>query len=86
MIDRGLMDELLGFHASYNTRRLANDKHSSPDYTHGIFQSIGFKEFHEYLVLGEQDRQGEQGKKLYQQGVEAMKLVGRLWMEREWVE
>ncbi|KAK4295066.1 hypothetical protein Pmani_032349 [Petrolisthes manimaculis] len=88
MIDRGLVDELLDFHASYNTKRLANDILSSPDYTHGIFQSIGFKEFHEYLVLGEEDRQGEQGKKLYQEGVEAMKLATRRYSKKQlrWIK
>lgn len=29
----------------------------SQDYQHGIFQSIGFKEFHEYLTTGEDMRQ-----------------------------
>jgi hypothetical protein len=27
-----------------------------PDYTKGIFQSIGFKEFHTYLTLSEEER------------------------------
>lgn len=29
----------------------------SADYTKGIFQSIGFKEFHAYLVLPEDEKQ-----------------------------
>ena len=32
------------------------------DYTHGIFQSIGFKEFHDYLLQDEKERQTELGK------------------------
>lgn len=31
----------------------------SPDYTKGIFQSIGFKEFHAYLILSEEERASE---------------------------
>lgn len=31
----------------------------SPDYTKGIFQSIGFKEFHAYLILSEKERASE---------------------------
>lgn len=31
----------------------------SPDYTKGIFQSIGFKEFHAYLILPEEERASE---------------------------
>ena len=31
----------------------------SPDYTKGIFQSIGFKEFHNYLILPEDERRSE---------------------------
>jgi len=31
----------------------------SPDYTKGIFQSIGFKEFHTYLILPEKERASE---------------------------
>jgi len=31
----------------------------SPDYTKGIFQSIGFKEFHTYLILSEEERASE---------------------------
>ena len=36
------------------------------DYTIGIFQSIGFKEFHEYLLLTEEDRQSNSGKETFQ--------------------
>ncbi|CAB4055784.1 miaA [Lepeophtheirus salmonis] len=40
MIQRGLLDELEDFHRRYNLKRS-----TSSDYTIGIFQSIGFKEF-----------------------------------------
>ena len=40
----------------------------SPDYTHGIFQSIGFKEFHSYLLLSDEERESASGEKLLKQG------------------
>jgi len=43
MIQRGLIDEI---------KQLRSDTlegHSVPDYTQGIFQAIGYKEFHDYL-------------------------------------
>lgn len=38
------------------------------DYTTGIFQSIGFKEFHEYLILPEEEKHSERGKLLFEKG------------------
>lgn len=56
-----------------------NDKetrhHSDGDYSQGIFQSIGFKEFHEYLIQPETARDTASGRALYQKGVEALQLV-----------
>ncbi|EGI58458.1 tRNA isopentenyltransferase, mitochondrial [Acromyrmex echinatior] len=59
----------------------------SPDYTKGIFQSIGFKEFHTYLILPEKERVSEKGKKLLQQGIDDLKLVTRRYAKRQdkWV-
>lgn len=39
------------------------------DYTLGIFQSIGFKEFHQYLLLSIQERQTDTGKQLFAEGI-----------------
>uniref|UniRef100_A0AC11CPZ0 tRNA isopentenyltransferase 1 n=1 Tax=Ovis aries TaxID=9940 RepID=A0AC11CPZ0_SHEEP len=47
MLAAGLLDELRDFHKRYNEKKVAEN---SQDYQHGIFQSIGFKEFHEYLI------------------------------------
>lgn len=77
MIQRGLLKELLDFHAAYNSRRL-KEGGTAADYTKGIFQSIGFKEFHEFLILPEEERDGEKGRRLYEAGVAAMKLVRRV--------
>jgi len=38
------------------------------DYTLGIFQSIGFKEFHDYVTLSEVERKSEAGQKLLLEG------------------
>jgi hypothetical protein len=39
------------------------------DYTTGIFQSIGFKEFHEYLLIPEEEKISDKGKAMFQKGV-----------------
>ena len=67
MIDAGLLKELSEFHEAYNKNRLSDDtQHAS--YEDGIFQSIGFKEFHDYLTSGTDDE------KLFAEAVERMKL------------
>ena len=38
------------------------------DYTLGIFQTIGFKEFHDYLLLSAEERQTARGRTLLQEG------------------
>ncbi|EHB13693.1 tRNA isopentenyltransferase, mitochondrial [Heterocephalus glaber] len=47
MLAAGLLEELRDFHRRYNQK---NSSENSQDYQHGIFQSIGFKEFLEYLI------------------------------------
>ena len=63
MLDRGLIEELAQFHEGYN-RTPTN----SNDYTRGIFQAIGFKEFHDYLSLNPTERNSEQGAKSFAEG------------------
>ncbi|XP_071535710.1 tRNA dimethylallyltransferase isoform X2 [Panulirus ornatus] len=81
MIKRGLLQELKDFHSSYNIKRLKDGE--PPDYTKGIFQSIGFKEFHEFLILPEEERETEKGKRLYEAGVIAMKLATRQYTRKQ---
>ncbi|XP_025990811.2 tRNA dimethylallyltransferase isoform X2 [Solenopsis invicta] len=57
MMEAGLVRELLDFHRRYNEQRIKSN--TSPDYTKGIFQSIGFKEFHTYLIQSEEERASE---------------------------
>ncbi|KAI9556374.1 hypothetical protein GHT06_018948 [Daphnia sinensis] len=82
MMSRGLVDELADFHHLYNARRL-QDQIKEPDYTIGIFQSIGFKEFHEYLVLPSSERTQDVGRRLLQQGVEALKIRTRRYARKQ---
>jgi tRNA A37 N6-isopentenylltransferase MiaA len=62
--------------------------YSEPDYTKGIFQAIGFKEFHQYLLLSEEDRNSEKGSKLFHAGVDALKLVTKRYARRQlrWIK
>jgi hypothetical protein len=39
------------------------------DYATGIFQTIGFKEFHEYLTLADVERESERGRQLFNAGL-----------------
>ncbi|XP_037802016.1 tRNA dimethylallyltransferase-like [Penaeus monodon] len=86
MIERGLLQELKDFHADYNRQRLKEGQLA--DYTKGIFQSIGFKEFHQYLVLPEEEQQTEAGKKLYEAGIAALKQVTRRYSRKQlkWIK
>ncbi|XP_052096390.1 tRNA dimethylallyltransferase-like [Mytilus californianus] len=86
MIDKGLLTELQDFHKQYNSSRIKDN--NEVDYTHGIFQSIGFKEFHDYLLLPDVKRDTEKGKQLLQKGIEEMKLVTRRYARTQvrWVK
>uniref|UniRef100_A0A8C4Z607 tRNA dimethylallyltransferase n=1 Tax=Gadus morhua TaxID=8049 RepID=A0A8C4Z607_GADMO len=81
MLSAGLMEELRDFHERYNQRRLQED---SQDYQHGIFQSIGFKEFHQYLTAPEDSGQRET---LRDKGTEALKNATRRYarQQNKWV-
>ncbi|XP_063243063.1 tRNA dimethylallyltransferase-like [Bacillus rossius redtenbacheri] len=81
MLEQGLVKELLEFHRQYNQERMASG--AQPDYTVGIFQSIGFKEFHDYLILPEAERNADRGKELFEKGVEDLKLATRRYARRQ---
>lgn len=59
---------------------------SRQDYQHGIFQSIGFKEFHEYLI-SEGNCSPETSALLLQKGIQALKQVTKRYARRQnkWV-
>ena len=66
MLDRGLIDELSKFHDEYN--RTHAESEQSYNYTRGVFQAIGFKEFHDYLLLSDTERKSENGEKVFANG------------------
>ncbi|KAM6903804.1 tRNA dimethylallyltransferase [Lycodopsis pacificus] len=58
----------------------------SQNYQHGIFQSIGFKEFHDYLTAPESSSQQENDA-LRDKGIEALKIATRRYARKQnkWV-
>ncbi|XP_054911869.1 tRNA dimethylallyltransferase isoform X2 [Poeciliopsis prolifica] len=82
MLATGLLEELRDFHLRYNRQKVQD----SQDYQHGIFQSIGFKEFHDYLTAPESSSQQEKNK-LRDKGVEALKIATRRYARKQnkWV-
>lgn len=80
MIEEGLLDELEDFHRLYNEERIKSEQ---PDYTKGVFQSIGFKEFHNYLLLNPGDRASEVGKKLFEESVTNLKIATRRYARKQ---
>ncbi|XP_017881069.1 tRNA dimethylallyltransferase-like [Ceratina calcarata] len=81
MVETGLVQELLDFHRRYNEQRF--NSNTAADYTTGIFQSIGFKEFHDYLVLSEEERQEKKGEELLKKGIDDLKLVTKRYAKKQ---
>lgn len=53
------------------------------DYTKGIFQSIGFKEFSPYFLLPEEEKNSDKDEKVLEQCVEVLKLVTRRYARKQ---
>ncbi|XP_019367919.1 PREDICTED: tRNA dimethylallyltransferase, mitochondrial [Gavialis gangeticus] len=83
MLAAGLLEELRDFHRRYNQQKVAEN---CQDYQRGIFQSIGFKEFHEYLVT-EGKCSPEASSVLLEKGIQALKQVTKKYARRQnkWV-
>ncbi|XP_015504593.2 tRNA dimethylallyltransferase [Parus major] len=83
MVAAGLLEELRDFHRRYNQEKVAENRQ---DYQHGIFQSIGFKEFHEYLI-SEGNCSPETSALLLEKGIQALKQVTKRYARRQnkWV-
>ncbi|KAM4872316.1 tRNA dimethylallyltransferase isoform 2-T2 [Thomomys bottae] len=84
MLAAGLLEELRDFHRRYNEKKVAEN---SQDYQHGIFQSIGFKEFHEFLIT-EGKCTPETSNQLLKKGIEALKQVTKRYARKQnrWVK
>jgi len=87
MIAEGLLGEMQVFHEEYNKKRVegaaADEENNSADYTLGIFQSIGFKEFHNYLKLDTEEQKGPLGQKFFEEGKEQMMLATRQYARKQ---
>ncbi|KAF7644011.1 hypothetical protein LDENG_00229290, partial [Lucifuga dentata] len=83
MLSAGLIKELGDFHVRYNQQKV---QERSQDYQHGIFQSIGFKEFHDFLTAPESSTK-QQKDALRDKGIEALKIVTRRYARKQnkWV-
>ncbi|XP_013876564.1 tRNA dimethylallyltransferase [Austrofundulus limnaeus] len=83
MMSAGLIQELRDFHIRYNQQKVQDD---SQDYQNGIFQSIGFKEFHNYLTAPE-GISTEEKDKLRREGIEALKIATKRYARKQnkWV-
>ncbi|XP_033951119.1 tRNA dimethylallyltransferase isoform X1 [Pseudochaenichthys georgianus] len=83
MLSAGLIEELRDFHVRFNQQKVLDD---SQDYQRGIFQSIGFKEFHEFLTAPESSTQQERDA-LKDKGIEALKIATRRYARKQnkWV-
>uniref|UniRef100_A0A8C4WYS7 tRNA dimethylallyltransferase n=1 Tax=Eptatretus burgeri TaxID=7764 RepID=A0A8C4WYS7_EPTBU len=79
MLAEGLLEELQSFHRHYALAKF--------DFQQGIFQSIGFKEFHDYLNRP-LDCSVQESEKLLQKGIEALKLATRRYARKQykWVK
>jgi tRNA dimethylallyltransferase len=64
-------------------RELKMKKNREADYTIGIFQSIGLKEFHEFLVLPSSEQTTQKGRRLLDQGVEALRSRTRRYARKQ---
>ena len=73
-----MLKELEDYHAHYNSVRGA-----PADYTVGIFQSIGFKEFHSYLTMTGEEKRSDEGKEALSAGVKQMKLATRQYSRKQ---
>lgn len=52
-------------------------------YEQGIFQSIGFKEFHPYLILPDHDKDDDLGKRLLLDCIERLKVVTKQYARKQ---
>ena len=53
------------------------------DYTRGIYQAIGYKEFHDWLNLAEDERETQKGEELLRKGVEQLNLVSLRYTKKQ---
>jgi tRNA dimethylallyltransferase len=57
--------------------------YSNLDFTRGLLQSIGFKEFNDYLQLEPEKMHSETGNKLFEDGLKLLKIATRQYAKRQ---
>ena len=77
--DRGFIFLIINLFQDYNKKRGKD----IADYTVGIFQSIGFKEFHNYMLLSEAEQNSTSGNDLFENGKELMMIATRQYARRQ---
>lgn len=77
MLSNGLIQELQDFYEKYADARI--ERGFKPDYSEGIFQAIGFKDFHNYLILEERKRT----KRLLEDCLYDMKVQTRKYAKKQ---
>ncbi|KAH9516385.1 tRNA dimethylallyltransferase [Dermatophagoides farinae] len=80
MIHQGLLNELSEFHHCYNSKRIEREK---ADYSEGIFQTIGLKEFHRYLVMNKEERLSYDGQLKLGHGILMLKQRTRSYVNKQ---
>jgi len=81
MLNKGLLAELEKFHATYNRERITGT--NEHDYTKGIFQTIGFKEFHNYLTLNDDLAGTDEANEILRASIEGLKLSTKRFAKRQ---
>ncbi|KDN39017.1 hypothetical protein K437DRAFT_228230 [Tilletiaria anomala UBC 951] len=85
MIQRGLLDEIRELRAIVKEKQGCDP--AKVDYTRGIFQAIGYKEFDAYLTYQEEhgvdSTDNETGQKLFEQGIEDMEIATRQYAKKQ---
>ncbi|KAF9070353.1 tRNA isopentenyltransferase [Rhodocollybia butyracea] len=75
MLEQGLLDEVRALRAMSSAPNEATD--SPPDYAFGIYQSIGYREFHKYLSLSHPTEEE------FSEAVKSMKISTRQYAKRQ---
>ena len=78
MMEAGMLQEMIDFQKEVAQAAIEKD---NPKYTNGIFQTIGFKEFHEYLHSDNKTK--EENIALLEKGVDKMKVRTRQYARRQ---
>ncbi|XP_025416630.1 uncharacterized protein LOC112687878 isoform X2 [Sipha flava] len=81
MVKRGLVGELCEF--KNQLVKSTGTKHFRLDFTKGVLQCIGVKQFQQYLELSEDSRRTEKGRKALEDALTAMKYVTKKYARRQ---